>query len=747
MKFAKSSLAFCVRLCFLQKFANRKVLLDRESCKKTCETCESLLTDLLSISSLYRLADPESERTHQLPRTSGDYRPETGKVNLNGESHPNDASNTLRSATFNASPVDKMLQMQQLLQQQVLSPQQLSNHIQAAIQLQQQQQQTKSNDKQSGSQQSTANGSLISNGSAATNADQMQLLEHNLLFQQLTSNLAPSPVRNNRKQQPQLDAQLLQQQQILQCLQKYSDQQQYHSSNLVPYLTDFIKQQQSLANNLNGSPTSNAAANGSINKGLADLLGKEFLLNRTNTPDQSAEGMPLEQQQLLLTALAMSQGSSLPNRSTNSNSISNCLSNNHSNPDEDSQQKKQQQAIKAEPEVDYKSALFSNGSCKWPLCDQPMPDYRSFLQHLSNEHQLDDRSTAQARIQLEMVQQLESNLSKEQKVLQAMVHHLQAQKEANPTKHNLFSQNLSSIQNNGLFRMNSKSGLSSPLASLKQSGQQGLNNGISASEEDDHQSFGGGGGHLSTGSPTTSPIGQPAANRHSYPNHSSSHHSPNSSVNNHFNSSASKTNSINSGLSGGNDLHAASPFSFNPLSSPNFSNSNSLPNSSLSNFSLLTSHQSNNSGNLNSVLNGQSSLTTTSSNCSLVNGLNGVSMCNGSNTQNSSTQNSLSGSQSNQADLSGLHSSFLAQQQQLSNSNNKAGPGRRRMSDKHNLSVLLDYPGQMMQGFNDSPKGRRIVERATSDINDDMNKNREYYSNTDVRPPYTYASLIRQVGL
>lgn len=645
--------------------------------------------------------------------------------------------------------------MQQLLQQQVLSPQQLSSHIQAAIQLQQQQ--TKSSDKQSnnsGSQQPTANGSLTNNGSA-TNSDQMQLLEHNLLFQQLTSNLAPSPVRNRKQQQqqPPLDAQLLHQQQILQCLQKYSDQQ-YHS-NLMPYLTDFIKQQ-SLANNLstNSSPSSNNSANnGSINKGLADLLGKEFLLNRTNTPDQS-DGMQLDQQQLLLTALAMSQGSSLPNRTTNSNSISNCLSNNlnHSNPDDDSQaqqNKKQQQQIKTETDVDYKSALFSNGSCKWPLCDQPMPDYRSFLQHLSNEHQLDDRSTAQARIQLEMVQQLESNLSKEQKVLQAMVTHLQNQKEVNPTKHNLFSQNLSSIQNNGLFRMSSKSGLNSPLASLKQSGNQlsSLNNGIStASEEDDHQSFGGGGGgHLSTGSPTTSPIGQSAANRHSYPNHSSSHHSPNSSVNNHFSSSASKTNSINSGLSSGSDLHNASPFSFNPLSSPNFSNSTSLPNSSLSNFSLLTSHQSNNSSTLNSVLNGQSSLTTTSSNCSLVNGLNGVSMCNGSNTQNSSTQNSLSGSQSNQADLSGLHSSFLAQQQQLSNSNNKSGPGRRRLSDKHNLGLLLDYPGQMIQGFNDSPKGRRIVERATSDINDDMNKNREYYSNTDVRPPYTYASLIRQV--
>ena len=655
--------------------------------------------------------------------------------------------------------------MQQLLQQQVLSPQ-LSSQLQAAFQLQQQQQQTKSGDKQSNSSASQANNGSLTNNGSANNSDRMQLLEHNLLFQQLTSNLAPSPVRNRKQQQqqpqqPQLDAQLLHQQQILQCLQKYSDQQ-YHS-NIVPYLTDFIKQQNlanNLGNNTSSSSNNNGNNNGSINKGLADLLGKEFLINRTNTPDQS-DGMQLDQQhqQLLLTALAMSQGNSLPNRSTNSNSISNSLSNNinHSNPDDDNQaQQNKKQSNKPEADVDYKAALFSNGSCKWPLCDQSMPDYRSFLHHLTNDHQLDDRSTAQAKIQMEMVLQLESNLLKEQKVLQAMVNHLQSQAEMNPTKHNLFSQNLSSIQNNGLFRLSSKTGLNSPLVPLKPGNQLLGMNGISAaSEEDDHHSFGGSprmcnsmsfGGHLSTGSPTTSPIGSQANNRHSYPNHSSSHHSPNSTVNNHLSNNASKTNSINSGLSSGNDLHNSSPFSFNPLSSSNFSNSNSLPNSSLSNFSLLTSHQSNNSTNLNSVLNGQSSLTTTSSNCSLVNGLNGVSMCNGSNTQNNSTQNSLSGSQSNQADLSGLHSSFLAQQQQLSTSNNKTGPGRRRLSDKQNLGILLDYPGQMIQSFNDSPKGRRIVERATSDINDDMNKNREYYSNTDVRPPYTYASLIRQVS-
>uniref|UniRef100_A0A4W3JM82 Forkhead box P4 n=1 Tax=Callorhinchus milii TaxID=7868 RepID=A0A4W3JM82_CALMI len=44
--------------------------------------------------------------------------------------------------------------------------------------------------------------------------------------------------------------------------------------------------------------------------------------------------------------------------------------------------------------------------------------------HLSNEHALDDRSTAQCRVQMQVVQQLEIQLSKESERLQAMMAHL-----------------------------------------------------------------------------------------------------------------------------------------------------------------------------------------------------------------------------------------------------------------------------------------------------------------------------------
>src|SRR5277367_4180655 len=44
--------------------------------------------------------------------------------------------------------------------------------------------------------------------------------------------------------------------------------------------------------------------------------------------------------------------------------------------------------------------------------------------HLNTEHQLDDRSTAQARVQMQVVSQLELQLTKERDRLHAMMQHL-----------------------------------------------------------------------------------------------------------------------------------------------------------------------------------------------------------------------------------------------------------------------------------------------------------------------------------
>lgn len=52
--------------------------------------------------------------------------------------------------------------------------------------------------------------------------------------------------------------------------------------------------------------------------------------------------------------------------------------------------------------------------------------------HLNAEHCLDDRSTAQARVQMQVVSQLEIHLQKERDRLQAMMHHLYLSKQTVP---------------------------------------------------------------------------------------------------------------------------------------------------------------------------------------------------------------------------------------------------------------------------------------------------------------------------
>ncbi|XP_055998749.1 forkhead box protein P1-like isoform X2 [Ostrea edulis] len=70
------------------------------------------------------------------------------------------------------------------------------------------------------------------------------------------------------------------------------------------------------------------------------------------------------------------------------------------------------------------SCLFRHGRCKWPNCDIQCEDQAEFQRHLATEHQLDDRSTAQARVQMQVVSQLEIQLTREKELLQGMMQHL-----------------------------------------------------------------------------------------------------------------------------------------------------------------------------------------------------------------------------------------------------------------------------------------------------------------------------------
>ena len=56
--------------------------------------------------------------------------------------------------------------------------------------------------------------------------------------------------------------------------------------------------------------------------------------------------------------------------------------------------------------------------------------------HIESEHALDDRSTAQARVQMQVVSQLELQLQREKDRLNAMMQHLHVAKQKSDKKNN-----------------------------------------------------------------------------------------------------------------------------------------------------------------------------------------------------------------------------------------------------------------------------------------------------------------------
>jgi len=73
-----------------------------------------------------------------------------------------------------------------------------------------------------------------------------------------------------------------------------------------------------------------------------------------------------------------------------------------------------------------------------------------------------------------------------------------------------------------------------------------------------------------------------------------------------------------------------------------------------------------------------------------------------------------------------------------------SGLGRKRLSDSNGYHGLNGDTKDISLGLPDSPARRRIAERSNLDITEEIQRNREFYKNADVRPPFTYASLIRQ---
>uniref|UniRef100_A0A8C7N205 Forkhead box P4 n=1 Tax=Oncorhynchus kisutch TaxID=8019 RepID=A0A8C7N205_ONCKI len=95
--------------------------------------------------------------------------------------------------------------------------------------------------------------------------------------------------------------------------------------------------------------------------------------------------------------------------------------------------------------------LYGHGECKWPGCEALCDDMGQFIKHLNNEHALDDRSTAQCRVQMQVVQQLEIQLSKESERLQAMMTHLHMR----PSEPKPFNQPLNLASSGSLLKRES----------------------------------------------------------------------------------------------------------------------------------------------------------------------------------------------------------------------------------------------------------------------------------------------------
>ena len=376
---------------------------------------------------------------------------------------------------------------------------------------------------------------------------------------------------------------------------------------------------------------------------------------------------------------------------------------------------------------DYARQLYSGGVCRWTGCEQQLDDFSQFLLHLQQAHPLDDRSTAQTRVQLQIVQQLELQLQREQRRLKSMMLHLEQQKENNAALASRLGDATSGLLNSlrstafghgeavgHVDEHDQERGMgASPASTAMQNGFHGANSRLSNGNS---MVAAVAAAAVAAGSRLASPCNSPTqlssnfGQLNSLSNQLGVLRASTTNVNSASNSIVSSHNNgiqlQNGGNNGGNGggLHSP-PIGFLPGNSFLPSNfGGQLPNCALP-FPLLGS-----ASHLESV--GNSSST----------GVGSVSSAITSTPSSSSSSHTLV---------------------------TKAGPGRKRLNEKSAANSFAQVNGGYsdfgVNGFVDSPGRRRIAERSNSDINEDINRNREFYRTTEIRPPFTYASLIRQV--
>ncbi|XP_034296465.1 forkhead box protein P1 isoform X5 [Pantherophis guttatus] len=290
-------------------------------------------------------------------------------------------------------------QMQQILQQQVLTPQQLQVLLQQQQALMLQQQQLQEFYKK-----------------------QQEQLQLQLLQQQHAGKQPKEP-----QQQQVTSQQLAFQQQLLQMQQL----QQQHLLSL---------QRQGLLSIQPGQPALSLQplAQGMIPTELQQLW-KEVTGSHTAEEAASNNHSSLD----LSTTCISSSASSKPSLIINPHASTNGQLSVHT--------PKRESLSHEEPS--HSHPLYGHGVCKWPGCEAVCEDFQSFLKHLNSEHALDDRSTAQCRVQMQVVQQLELQLAKDKDRLQAMMTHLHVKSTEPKATPQPFSKYLGGQGGNDYFRL------------------------------------------------------------------------------------------------------------------------------------------------------------------------------------------------------------------------------------------------------------------------------------------------------